>query len=576
MPNTQLKINPSNTKRETLYCYLRVSTQGQVEEGHSIENQRATGQRIAKQLDMNYKEMSEGGLSSMSSNRPKYEEILNGINNGQIKNIWYYSRSRWNRDIITDLVTKRDYLIPNKVTIYEGENGVVRNYLDPNEELMDNLLTGIQQHDRRTRRNLSVSGKRHLSMSAGDKGVFMGGAPAFGYANIDKKWTINKEEEVYVKKIFSFYLQGKSIQEIKSYLDSQGVKPRRVKLWNIHTIKKMLKNKTYIGEHSWLDKDSGERFPIVTPQIISHSLFNRVQKRTEKNTKNKGNNLRQYNSLLSDFLKCSCGEKILGNVRKTVNKKVYFCSSKNNKWKGKSVSECKNRRGMDMDKTDTFVLGAVRGVMGNSSILKERFKIDVLAKKDVDSSQIDIEKDMREKHIKSMDYAIDRLVQNLSENEVNKMMGRTEDAVYQNIKKILGEEKGAVEDKKAQIVEEINELDNQKDWIDWITKYGENINKKFDNPTTELLDGMVSSILVEPTFALNRDEVEKQVGHKLTVNFKQPIVDDAIKYKNPQKKSDGYNVINGKKKIEVGSLEIRKGGRGKKKPPSGLKLEHTK
>jgi len=40
----------------------------------------------------------------------------------------------------------------------------------------------------------------------------------------------------------------------------------------------------------------------------------------------------------------------------------------------------------------------------------------------------------------------------------------------------------------------------------------------------------------------------------MIVNFKQPIVDD---------KSDGYNVVNGKKKIKLDSLPIHKGGRGK-------------
>jgi hypothetical protein len=32
---------------------------------------------------------------------------------------------------------------------------------------------------------------------------------------------------------------------------------------------------------------------------------------------------------------------------------------------------------------------------------------------------------------------------------------------------------------------------------------------------------------------------------------------------NPDKKSDGYNIINGKKKLDVGKIEILKGGRGK-------------
>ena len=35
-----------------------------------------------------------------------------------------------------------------------------------------------------------------------------------------------------------------------------------------------------------------------------------------------------------------------------------------------------------------------------------------------------------------------------------------------------------------------------------------------------------------------------------------------IEYNNSDKKSDGYNVVNGKKKLDVGTLAILKGGRG--------------
>ena len=41
------------------------------------------------------------------------------------------------------------------------------------------------------------------------------------------------------------------------------------------------------------------------------------------------------------------------------------------------------------------------------------------------------------------------------------------------------------------------------------------------------------------------------------------IVNDSIKYEDEKNKSKGYNVVNGNKELEVGSLEILKGGRGK-------------
>ena len=563
--NVGNEASTQNVAEQKLYCYLRVSTQGQVEKGHSIDNQKATGKRIAKQMGLTYVEMNEGGLSSMSLVRPVYEEILQRIVNGEIKNIRYFSRSRWTRDIIGDLITKRDYLVKYSVNVYEGETGELRKMDDPMDELVDNIKTSIQQQERRNIRMRSVSGKRHLSASLGHTGVFMGGTPAFGYKNIDKKWTIAKDESEYVKQIFNLYVDGKSIQDIKLFLDKEGVKPRRAKLWNIHTILKMLGNKSYVGEHEWFDKENEKRYPIVVPQIISRSVFNRTKKMIEKNTKNKGNNSRQYESLLSNFLVCSCGEKILGHTRKTVNKRVYVCCSKVYRWKGKDVAECNNRRGMQMDATDTFVLGCIRDVFTNSHILKDKFKKDVLSQKNIDSHQIEIEKDMREKHIKSMDYAIDKLNTNLSKIEVDMLMQRVEQDIYDKIKTILTAEKEVIQNKKINIIGEIDDLDSRKEWLNWITKFGDDVNKKFDNPSVELLEGMVSKIYVEPTYDKNRDGLPKQVGHKLEVLFKQPIVDDKFEYINPENKSDGYNIKNGKKKLNVGTIAVV--NRGVKKKP---------
>ena len=75
----------------------------------------------------------------------------------------------------------------------------------------------------------------------------------------------------------------------------------------------------------------------------------------------------------------------------------------------------------------------------------------------------------------------------------------------------------------------------------------------------------MSKIYVEPTYDKNRDGLPKQVGHKLEVLFKQPIVDDKFEYINPENKSDGYNIKNGKKKLNVGTIAVV--NRGVKKKP---------
>ena len=551
--------------KQELHCYLRVSTQQQVDEGHSIENQRFLGKRISKKLGMKYVEMNEGGLSSMSSRRPMFEELKTGMSIGRVKNVWYLTRSRWSRNTVEDLLMKQHYFKKYGVKVYEGEEGKERNFNDSKDELLDTILTSVQQFDRQQRREISVSGKKHLSLSEGHNSVFMGGTINFGYKNVDKKWTIDKEESKWVKKIFNLYINDVPIVDIKSYLDTNNVKPRRSKTWSLGTLLVMLKNKVYTGEYVWVDKESQEEFTIIIPQIIDHSTFNRVQKKLEKNTKNKGNNSRMYDCLLSDLLTCYCGQNITGHVRQSVGKKVYVCNSKRNKWRGLNVEVCDNRRGMNMDRTDEFVGKEIKRIMTNSHLLKERFKEDILKNKGLKSQEIEQEKNKLEKQIKPLDKQIDITVKSISTNEVNFMTQKTEKKIYQQIKRTLDTEFEELKKKKDVIIDQIDELDNQKDWVDWLGEYGDDLKEKFKKLDTKLLEGLIKEIVVRPTFSKNREGVVKQVGHRFNIKFKLPIINDQLNYVDPNKKSKGYTIENGKRSGDIGTLEVLKPGR-KKKP----------
>ena len=148
---------------------------------------------------------------------------------GRVKNLWYYSRSRWTRNEIEDGYIRLNYFRKFKVNVFEGESGSQRTFDSSQDRLLDSIFTSVQQFDREQRREVSISGKKHMSRVHGDTGVFMGGTINFGYTNVEKRWEIDKDESEYVKKIFQMYLQGKSVKDIKVFLDSEGVKPRRSK-----------------------------------------------------------------------------------------------------------------------------------------------------------------------------------------------------------------------------------------------------------------------------------------------------------------------------------------------------------
>ncbi len=114
------------------------------------------------------------------------------------------------------------------------------------------------------------------------------------------------------------------------------------------------------------------------------------------------------------------------------------------------------------------------------------------------------------------------------------------------------------------MIKEIDDLDNKKDWIDWVGKYGDDIKTQFKKVNGQLLEGIIEEIVVTPTFGKNRDGKRVQVGHKFNVHFKLPIVDDKVVYKDKSNKIKGYNVIYGVNDLWTEELMISKGGRPKK------------
>lgn len=70
-----------------------------------------------------------------------------------------------------------------------------------------------------------------------------------GYTCVDGEIVIVPEQAEVVRGIFELYLQGLSSGQIKSYLESQGIKTVTGKEnWDTTTIQKMLKNKKYKGD----------------------------------------------------------------------------------------------------------------------------------------------------------------------------------------------------------------------------------------------------------------------------------------------------------------------------------------
>ena len=544
-------------EKENLYCYTRVSTTIQKTEGNSLDVQKTLGKQVAEKLGMNFKLVNEGARSSTTQYRHKLEELKESIKKGNVKHVWIQDRSRLFRKNLESQLFRRDYLRKYGVNLYEGEHGTLTKFDAPDDKFLFNILSEVQQLENEKRNLKFQTGKLHkVKKYSSEKAVFNGGTPLYGYMTISKCWEINTEESEIVKQIFDMYENGESIKQVKTFLDSNGIEPRRTKngLWNIETLRQMLKNKTYTGVHSIHFKHVDEKFTYRVPKIITKSKFQKVQKILKANEKHLPN--KQHFSLLGSFLVCECGSRYGSQIHKGNNSKKYYCLNKENSWKSGTQIECCNYKSMHMGNTNSLVFSIIKETVKDSHLLKEQYKKEVLNEKYKKEKDINKEQKKIETKLNRTRTVINELEEQIAEIEVNKTIGKGNKRILDiTINKLYKELDGKNEMYKETELE-LEELSGELNWLNWLGEFGKElrIHTKNEKKQHEWLKGLVSKIVVKPVWGKDRDKKDVQIAHTFDIHFKMKIVNDELSYKS-NKKSNGYNVIEGSKILKTELLE---------------------
>ena len=524
-------------------------------------------------------EGDEGAKSSKLGVRDEFERLKNRIKDGEITHLWFKEYSRFSRGgEIGSADEDWEFLLfyirhckPYGVRLFHGYPSQEAEGHTTAGKIMMLLYADMASEESKTTTKRTVSGKETSAKVLGDKGKFQGGTPIFGFKVVDKFFALHKEESKVVKELFKQYAKGTSIADLKGWLDSSGIKPRRAKTWSMGTIQKMLGNIHYTGIYVWTSKSrfgSGETYTHTIPQIINHSLFNKVQKRIQKNQKNKGINSRQHNTLLGDLLVCQCGANIAGVIKigkrkdgTKLDSRRYSCTVANKRYRTQKGANCDNKRSLNMQSADEFVLTEVKKIVGNSHQLKEQFKKDIMSQKDLEGSEINAEKKKKEKEILGIDKSIELIETSISTVKTNIILKKEEKGLGEKIIQNLFEERDSLKDKRLQAIGTIGELDTRKEWLDWISAYGKDIETKFVSNSKETLEGLLNEIVVYPVVGKNRDNKDKQLGHKLKLRFELPVVGDELVYNDSKDKSKDYKVMKGKKTKDTPLIPIKLGGR---------------
>jgi site-specific DNA recombinase len=510
--------------KDTLHIYTRVSSTIQEEEGTSLKTQKEIGIELSNKLGMKYQVHNEGGISSSKDtleNRPVMLNVLRLMEEGKIKNLYVWNTDRLSRNQITWFSIRRT-MVKNGVVLYTS-NGI-HNTQDYMENMILGILSEVSQYDNKVRTERSRLGK----IEKVKLNYWRGGDCPFGYKlgrdGIGNRLIVCEEESKWVQFIFKEYSVGTNLKEIKSILESNGVKTRRGNVfWSLGSLQVILKNDTYLGLNSFTDKKTNLKITNTIPQLVSNKLWGLVQDKRKLKLLRKGQFNRTSNFyLFRDFMICSCGTPIGGRIKIDKSVRHYYCPLSERKF-NKKVDDgkiCSMKRCMNIPTTDKILWEKIVEVLGNTTELKDWMKNKTIIGKSVKSDEID-------KIVKDKEQKITELLKRLNDLEKGLVKVETDNIlnnypsneIYESLKKELTKKYNNTKTEIEDLRNTLRKIGNEGLWYEWLERFGNEVRDRQDISDTlkkELLEVVLRDIIVE------YDHTQKV--HILTINFNIPVL----------------------------------------------------
>ena len=360
--------------------YIRVSTTAQLEEGYSIEEQKAKLESYCDIKDWHvYKVYTDGGFSGSTTERPALEQLIKDAQSKLFDTVLVYKLDRLSRSQKDTLYLIEDIFLKNNIEFVS----LLENFdtSTPFGRAVIGLLSVFAQLEREQIKERMQLGK--LGRAKAGKSM-MWAKTSYGY-NYNKEtgsMTVNEYEALAVKEIFTSYLAGMSITKLRDKINGEYPKQPA---WSYRTIRGILANPVYCG----LNQYKGQTFQGAHKAIISLDDFEQAQRELAKRqqTAKELSNPRPFQAkyMLSGLAQCGyCHaplKVILGQKRKDGTRfKRYECYQRHpRKTKGVTVyndnKKCDSGY-YDMELLEHYVLTRISQLQNDPEKIQELFSDD--------------------------------------------------------------------------------------------------------------------------------------------------------------------------------------------------------
>lgn len=281
--------------------YVRVSTQEQAKEGYSINEQIERLKKYAELMGWTVVEIFvDGGYSGGNIYRPALQDMIRFVKTENIDKVLVYKLDRLSRSQKDTLFLIEDVFLKNNTDFISLNENF--DTATPFGRAMIGILAVFSQLEREQIKERMTMGRE----ARAKEGYYSGnGTIIIGYDYIDSELIVNDYESMLVNEVFNQFVNGTPIKTIASNLNKKGLTHKHGE-WNDMSIKRMLRNRHYIGEVKF-DKKwyVGKQTPI-----IPNDVFNKAQETLKYRQDNAHKFNNKHKSYLSGFIWCAqCGAR---------------------------------------------------------------------------------------------------------------------------------------------------------------------------------------------------------------------------------------------------------------------------
>lgn len=244
-------------EKNKVAIYTRVSTDDQAKDGFSLDAQLNKLKSYCHARDWEVFDIYvDDGYSGRNVKRPAYSKLLDDVDHWDVLLVLKMDRIHRNSKnfmMMMEELKKRDKEFVSMMESLDTSTAMGR-------FVMDIIQRIAQLESEQIGERVYIGMDQKASSNQG----YLGFNIPFGYDYKDNHLIINKNESDVVEKIFSMYLDGKSLGYISDWLNNNKIKTKRGGVWAKKTISSILKNPLYCGYLRWENHiNKNNHSPIV-------------------------------------------------------------------------------------------------------------------------------------------------------------------------------------------------------------------------------------------------------------------------------------------------------------------------